>query len=59
MSNVGEYPITVTGGTSKNYEIMSYENGVLTITKATAILTPINKERYYYEENPSFDFTLS
>ena len=59
MSNVGEYPITITGGTSKNYEIMSYENGVLTITKATAILTPINKERYYFEENPYFDFTLS
>ena len=59
MSNVGEYPIIITGGTSRNYEIMSYENGVLTITKATAILTPINKERYYFEENPSFDFTLS
>lgn len=59
MSNVGEYPITITGGTSKNYEIMSYENGILTITKATAILTPINKERYYFEDNPSFDFTLS
>lgn len=58
-SNVGEYPIIVSGGTSKNYEIMSYENGILTITKATAILTPINKERYYFEENPSFDFTLS
>lgn len=59
MSDVGEYPITVTGGTSKNYEVMSYENGVLTITKATAILTPINSERYYFEENPSFDYTIS
>lgn len=58
-SNVGEYPIIVSGGISKNYEVMSYENGILTITKATAILTPINKERYYFEENPSFDFTLS
>lgn len=58
-SNVGEYPIIVSGGISKNYEVMSYENGVLTITKATAILTPINKERYYFEENPSFDFTLT
>ena len=58
-SNVGEYPITITGGISKNYEVMSYENGILTITKATAILTPINKERYYFEENPSFDFTLT
>lgn len=58
-SNVGEYPIIVSGGISKNYEVMSYENGILTITKATAILTPINKERYYFEDNPSFDFTLS
>lgn len=58
-SNVGEYPIIVSGGISKNYEVMSYENGILTITKATAILTPINNERYYFEENPSFDFTLT
>lgn len=59
MSNVGEYPITITGGTSKNYEVISYENGALTITKATATLTPINKERYYFEDNPSYDFILS
>lgn len=28
-SNVGEYPIVVSGGISQNYEIVSYENGIL------------------------------
>ena len=58
-SSVGEYPITVSEGTSRNYEIMAYESGILTISKATVVLTPINKSRLYFEENPQFDFTLS
>lgn len=58
-SNVGEYPITVSGGTSKNYEIISYENGVLIVNKATAVITPTNKSRLYFEDNPQFDFTVA
>jgi len=37
-SNVGEYDIEVTGGTAANYEIQTV-NGVLTISKATAMIT--------------------
>ena len=37
-SNVGTYNITVSGGEAKNYDF-SYEQGVLTINKAAAILT--------------------
>lgn len=57
-SDVGEYPIVVSGGTSRNYEIVSYENGVLNITKAPLTLVATDKSRLYFEENPSFDFTL-
>lgn len=37
-SNVGSYPITVTGAAAQNYSI-TYANGTLTITPATRILT--------------------
>lgn len=55
---VGEYPIAVSGGTSRNYEIVSYENGVLNVTKAPLTLVATDKSRLYFEDNPSFDFTL-
>ena len=58
-SNVGEYPIVVNGGTSRNYEIVAYEDGVLKIAKAPLILTAGDNSRLYFEDNPSFDYTLS
>lgn len=58
-SDAGNYPITVNGGTSRNYEIVAYEDGVLKITKAPLILTAIDNSRLYFEDNPSFDYTLS
>ena len=57
-SEVGTYPITVTGGITKNYEIVEYTPGVLTVTKAPLTLTANNATRPYYEENPQFDFSL-
>lgn len=59
ISDVGEYTISIDGGTSRNYQISEYRSGVLTITKAPLILTATNKSRLYYEANPQFDFTLS
>lgn len=58
-SDVGEYPIVVSGGTSRNYEVVSYENGILNITKAPLTLVATDKSRLYFEENPSFDFILT
>lgn len=58
-SDVGEYPITITGGTARNYEIVFYENGTLSITKAIATITANNKSRLYFEENPQFDFSVT
>ena len=58
-SDVGEYPIMVSGGISKNYEIASYENAVLSIKPAIATITATDKNRLYFEDNPIFDFTIS
>lgn len=58
-SDVGSYPITVNAGISRNYEIVDYEDGVLNIIKASLTLTANNKSRLYFEDNPTFDFTLS
>ena len=33
-SNVGDYPITLSGGRGSNYEVTSFTNGVLTVEKA-------------------------
>ena len=58
-SNVGEYQIIVSGGTSRNYEIAAYENAVLSVKPATATITATDKNRLYFEDNPIFDFTVS
>lgn len=58
-SDAGTYPITVTGGTSRNYDIVAYENGTLTVTKAPLVLSVNDKSRLYYEDNPTFDFSLT
>lgn len=58
-SDVGDYPINITGGIARNYEIVSYENGTLTITKAQATISANNKSRLYFEENPQFDFSVT
>ena len=58
-SDVGEYPIIVNGGISKNYEIVSYEKGVLKVKKAPLTLTAIDKSRLYFEDNPRFDYKLT
>lgn len=54
----GTYPITVTGGSAKNYTL-SYVNGTLTITSGTLALTAKSYTREYGEENPAFEFEQS
>ncbi len=58
-SDVGTYPVTVTGGTTRNYDIVAYESGTLTVTKAPLVLSANDKSRLYYEDNPTFDFSLT
>ncbi len=57
-SAVGDYSITLAGGTDDNYSINNI-NGVLTINKATITATADNKSRNYGVANPTFTFTYS
>lgn len=52
-SDVGDYPITVTGGKAANYSFV-YEPGVLTITKAPLLGEVNHAKRAYGSENPAF-----
>lgn len=52
-SYVGEYPITVSGGSAKNY-VFVYEPGVLTITKAPLSAKVNDATRVYGSQNPAF-----
>ena len=52
-SNVGEYPITLSGGNATNYEFV-YEPGVLTITKAPLSAKVNDTTKVYGNQNPAF-----
>lgn len=52
-SNVGEYPITISGGNATNYEFV-YEPGVLTITKAPLSAKVNDTTKVYGNQNPVF-----
>ena len=52
-SDVGSYPITVSGGVAKNYEFM-YEHGVLTVTKAPLSAKVKDTTKIYGTRNPAF-----
>ncbi|MCL2651054.1 MAG: T9SS type A sorting domain-containing protein [Candidatus Azobacteroides sp.] len=57
-SNVGEYPVTCSGGNATNYSF-TYGTGKLTITKAPLTITAENKQREQGKENPSFTLSYS
>ncbi|MBR6937448.1 MAG: leucine-rich repeat protein [Prevotella sp.] len=52
-SNVGEYPITVSGGSAPNYEFV-YESGILKITKAPLSAKVNDTTKVYGNQNPAF-----
>ena len=55
-SDVGEYPITATGGELKNYEADGIASGVLTVTPASLVVRAQDASRYYFEENPQLNY---
>jgi hypothetical protein len=57
-SNVGTYPITVSGAVSANYTL-TYVSGTLTINPATLLVTATSLSRYYNTPNPTLTFTYS
>lgn len=52
-SNVGDYPITISGGSATNYEFV-YEPGVLTVTKAPLSAKIKDATKVYGTQNPTF-----
>ena len=57
-SNAGTYPITITGGVAKNYDV-TFKSGTLTINKAILSATTKDATREYGDENPDFELTYS
>ena len=57
-SNVGDYAITASGATDNNYEI-THNNGTLTVTPATLIVTANPQSKIYGEVDPEFTYVAS
>ncbi|MBX2966255.1 MAG: gliding motility-associated C-terminal domain-containing protein [Cyclobacteriaceae bacterium] len=58
LSNVGNYPITLSGGSSTNYNFV-LQNGTLTVNPAPLIARPADVSRLYGQANPTFTITYS
>lgn len=56
-SNAGAYPVYVSGGQAKNYDIISYTPGTLTINKRELFAKADDCERFYGEKNPDFNIS--
>lgn len=52
-SNIGDYPIIISGGNATNYEFI-YEPGVLTVTKAPLSAKVNDVTKVYGSSNPAF-----
>lgn len=52
-SNAGDYPISISGGSATNYELI-YESGTLTITKAPLSAKVKDAAKVYGMQNPAF-----
>lgn len=52
-SSAGTYPITISGGEAKNYEL-TVKTGTLTVDKAPLTITTKDVTREYGDENPDF-----
>lgn len=57
-SDLGAYPITVSGAVAANYSI-TYVPGTLTVTRIKLIVKAENKARDYGSANPEFTLTYS
>jgi gliding motility-associated-like protein len=57
-SNVGSFPITLTGGLDANYDL-TLVAGDLAVTKASLTVTAQNKAKVYGEANPTLTFAYT
>lgn len=56
-AQLGEYPISVAGAESDDYD-MSYSNGVLRVIEPQITVRVVNKSRTYGDANPSFEYVV-
>ena len=56
-TQLGEYPITVTGAESDDYDI-AYCNGVLRVIEPEITVRVVNMSRTFGDENPSFEYIV-
>lgn len=57
-SNVGTYPITISGGVAKNYDVI-FKRGTMTVGKASLTATTKSTTREYGDANPDFELSYS
>ena len=57
-SAVGTYPITISGGAAKNYTL-EYEQGELTVNKASLAVQVMDANKVYGTDNPTFTLGYS
>ena len=57
-SNAGTYPITISNGVAKNYDV-TFKPGTLTINKASLTATTKNATRAYGDDDPQFTMSYS
>jgi len=57
-SDVGTYPISASGGVAKNYTI-EYEEGELTVNKASLSIQVMDANKVYGNDNPTFQLVYS
>lgn len=57
-SEVGTYPISISGGEAKNYTI-EYEEGTLTVNKAPLTIKVEEASKVYGADNPTFSLNYS
>lgn len=58
LSNVGSYPITLTGGSDNNYAITN-QAGTLTVTKKDLTASAISTSKYVGQPNPPFSINYT
>lgn len=57
-SNVGSYPITLSGGSDNNYTITN-QTGSLSVTKKNLTATAVSTSKYVGQPNPPFSISYS
>src|SRR5258708_38838907 len=57
-SNVGSYPITLSGGSATNYGLI-IQNGTMTVDKAALTAKADDKSKIYGQANPTLTITYT